>query len=134
MSATISAINGPTPAARAPGVDVSGNLVPNTPEYTTTVGAQLSHPLRGDTTVYGRGEVVLYGAFQYDDLNTAAQPAYSLANVRAGVRGTLLFAEVWIRNAFDTRYVPVALPFDRTLAPSGFIGEMGAPRTFGDRT
>jgi len=29
--------------------------------------------------------------------------------------------------------VPVAFPFDRALAPSGFIGESGAPRTFGIR-
>jgi iron complex outermembrane receptor protein len=116
------------------GVDVSDNLIPNTPEYTTTLGAQVSRPFRGDGTIYGRGEVVRYGAFQYDDLNTAAQEAYSLANFRVGARGPWLFAEAWIRNAFDTRYIPVALPFDRALAPSGFIGEMGAPRTFGVST
>jgi hypothetical protein len=36
-----------------------------------------------------------------------------------------------VRNAFDTRYVPVAFAFDPRLAPSGFLGESGAPRTFG---
>jgi iron complex outermembrane receptor protein len=54
-----------------------------------------------------------------------------LANVRAGVRGRYVFAEAWVRNAFDTFYVPVALAFDPRLAPSGFLGESGAPRTFG---
>jgi outer membrane receptor protein involved in Fe transport len=39
---------------------------------------------------------------------------------------------VWVRNAFDTRYVPVAFAYPG-LAPSGFVGEMGAPRTFGIR-
>ena len=41
-----------------------------------------------------------------------------------------LFAEVWLRNAFDTRYVPIAIPYPG-FAPSGFIGENGRPRTFG---
>jgi len=35
-----------------------------------------------------------------------------------------------VRNAFDTRYVPVAFPYPGFTA-SGFIGEMGRPRTFG---
>ena len=113
------------------GVDVSGNEIPNTPDYTATLGAQLSRVLRPDLTLYGRGEVTFYGAFTYDDLNTAAQDSYSLANVRAGVRARHVFAEAWVRNAFDTFYVPVALAFDRGLAPSGFLGESGAPRTFG---
>ena len=70
------------------------------------------------------------GAFEYDDLNTERQDAYSLANFRAGVRGRLVFVEGWIRNAFDTKYIPVAFAYG-ALAPSGFIGEMGRPRTFG---
>jgi outer membrane receptor protein involved in Fe transport len=60
----------------------------------------------------------------------AGQDAYSLANFRGGARGRYLFAEAWIKNAFDTHYVPVAFAYGQ-LAPSGFIGEMGRPRTFG---
>ncbi len=41
-----------------------------------------------------------------------------------------LFAELWLRNAFETRYVPIAIPYPG-FAPSGFIGENGRPRTFG---
>ena len=113
------------------GVNVAGNKIPNTPDYTATFGAQLSHALRADETIYARAEMTLYGAFKYDDLNTAEQSAYSLANVRAGLRSRYVFAEAWVRNMFDTRYIPVALPFDPLLAPSGFLGESGAPRTFG---
>ena len=113
------------------GVSVGGNEIPNTPDYTATFGAQLSRTLRADRTVYGRAEVTRYGAFQYDDLNRAGQEAYSLANLRAGLRTGSFFGEAWVRNMFDTRYIPVALPFDPQLAPSGFLGEMGAPRTFG---
>ena len=113
------------------GVNVAGNEIPNTPDYTATFGAQFSRALRADATVYARAEMTRYGAFRYDDLNTAGQSAYSLANVRAGLRSRYVFAEAWVRNMFDTRYIPVALPFDPLLAPSGFLGESGAPRTFG---
>jgi iron complex outermembrane receptor protein len=112
------------------GVDVSGNTVPNTPDYTATLGAQVSHDLRPGASLYGRAEVTLSGAFQYDDLNSAEQEAYSLANFRGGVRGRYVFVEAWIRNAFDTHYIPVAFAY-APFAPSGFIGEMGRPRTFG---
>ena len=112
------------------GVNVGGNEIPNTPDYTATFGTQISHALRADTTVYGRAEATFYGAFKYDDLNMAQQDAYSLANFRAGMRSTYAFAEAWVRNAFDTRYVPVAFAFG-PLAPSGFLGESGTPRTFG---
>jgi outer membrane receptor protein involved in Fe transport len=46
------------------------------------------------------------------------------------VRGGRLFAEAWVRNAFDTRYIPVAFAYEN-FAPSGFVGENGPPRTFG---
>ena len=37
-----------------------------------------------------------------------------------------------MKNAFDTRYIRVAFAYD-AFAPSGFVGEMGRPRTFGVR-
>ncbi|MEX2662913.1 MAG: TonB-dependent receptor [Vicinamibacterales bacterium] len=110
------------------GADVSDNVIPNTPDYTATFGAHLSRDVTSAATVYGHGEVVFYGAFKYDDANLAGQEAYSLANLRAGVEGKYLFAEGWIRNAFDTAYVPVAFAFP---SQSGFLGESGRPRTFG---
>jgi iron complex outermembrane receptor protein len=112
------------------GVPVGGNTIPNTPEYTVTLGTQVTHPVRPGISVYGRAEAVFYGAFEYDDMNLARQDAYSLANFRAGARGRYLFAEAWVRNAFDTKYIPLAFAYGQ-LAPSGFIGEMGRPRTFG---
>jgi iron complex outermembrane recepter protein len=111
------------------GASVDGNEIPNTPSYTATLGAELSHAVRA-ARLYGRAEAVLYGAYKYDDANTQGQDAYGLANFRAGARGKLVFAEFWIRNAFDTKYIPVAFSYPG-LAPSGFIGESGRPRTFG---
>jgi iron complex outermembrane receptor protein len=112
------------------GVDVSGNELPSTPAYTATLGAGRSWTFGGGASLYGRAEAVWYGAFQYDDANTAGQEAYALAQFRAGVRVGRLFGEAWVRNAFDARYVPVAFAYGG-FAPSGFVGESGAPRTFG---
>jgi iron complex outermembrane receptor protein len=115
--------------AVAAGLDVAGNDIPNTPSYTATLGTELSHAVRA-VRVYGRAEAVFYGAFKYDESNTAGQDAYALSNFRAGARGRRVFAEFWLRNAFDTKYVPVAFSY-QGLAPSGFVGEPGRPRTFG---
>lgn len=111
------------------GTDLSGNIIPNTPEVTAVLGTELSHAVTASLTAYGRAELAVYGAMQYDDANTEGQEAYSLANFRGGVRRGRVFGEAWIRNAFDTRYIPVALQYQ--FAPSGFVGEVGRPRTFG---
>jgi iron complex outermembrane receptor protein len=115
--------------SRALGIDVSGNELPGTPKYTATIGGEPSVAI-GSAALYGRAEVAFFGAFKYDETNTIGQAAYSLANFRVGVRARALFIEGWIRNAFDTRYVPVAFAYPG-FAPSGYMGEPGRPRTFG---
>jgi iron complex outermembrane receptor protein len=112
------------------GVIVGGNEIPNTPDFTATFGVQLSRMLRPRTSIYGRAEATVHGAYHYDEANTESQETYSLANFRAGVRFDPVFVEAWVRNAFDKEYIPIAFEY-RTFAPSGFIGEMGRPRTFG---
>ena len=114
------------------GLPVGGNRLPNTPNYTGDLGGQYSVSLRSRTTLYGRADVVFRGAYRYDDANTAGQEAFSVTNFRAGVREHRVFVEAWVRNAFDTRYIPVAFAYPG-LAPSGFLGENGAPRTYGVR-
>lgn len=112
------------------GADVSGKTIPFTPEYTAAAGIQVSREVRPGALAFGRAEIVRHGAFEYDDANTAGQEAYSLVNLRAGVTLRRISVEGWIRNAFDTRYVPTAFAYPG-LAPSGFVGEPGRPRTFG---
>jgi iron complex outermembrane receptor protein len=112
------------------GGDVSDKKIPNTPDYTASLGLELGQPVGKLDRLYGRAEVVLYGAFKYDDFNTAGQDAYSVTNFRFGARARRVFVESWIKNAFDTNYVPVAFAYGQ-LAPSGFVGESGRPRTFG---
>ena len=112
------------------GVNVAGNALPSTPGYTTTLGARYRRTIAGGLALSGRGEVALVGAYKSDDANSAGQEAYALTNLRAGVQRGPLLVEAWIKNAFDTRYVPVAFAYPG-LAPSGFVGEVGRPRTFG---
>ena len=111
------------------GLDVSENEVPNTPKVTFNLGAQYGRALSFGT-LYGRADLAVYGPFEYDERNTEGQDAYALTNLRLGARRNAFFGEVWIRNVFDTNYIPVAFAYG-PLAPSGFIGESGAPRTFG---
>lgn len=104
--------------------------VPFTPDMTLSAGVQLSRALTSDVTAYGRMDVVRTGQFQYDEANRAGQEAYTLVNGRIGLEWRGLTVDGWARNLFDARYIPVAFAYD-TFAPSGFVGEMGRPRTLG---
>ena len=112
------------------GVDVAGNDLPNAPRYTVSLGAQLSREVGAGSQCFARADVVFSGAYHYDEANLEGQAAYSLVNIRAGVKARGFVAEAWMKNAFDTRYIPVAFAYGG-LAPSGFLGENGRPRTFG---
>ena len=52
-----------------------------------------------------------------------------LVNMRIGVGARVWRVETWVNNLFDQDYVPIAFPYQ--LAPSGYVGENGAPRTVG---
>lgn len=114
----------------ANGIDVGDNEVPYTPDFTATIGGQWNRALTSALNGFARAEIVMTGAFSYDEGNAEGQDAYTLVNIRAGARHKRLFAELWLRNAFDSRYVPIAIPYPG-FAPSGYIGENGRPRTFG---
>jgi iron complex outermembrane receptor protein len=110
--------------------DVGGNEIFNTPDFTSIVGVQASHMVRPGLTLFGRAETSVRGSYFYDEANTEGQDTYSLTNFRGGAHFGIVVIEAWVRNVFDKKYIPVALEY-RSFAPSGFIGEMGAPRTFG---
>ena len=112
------------------GVDVGGKTIPNTPKQTAVIGLEVARPVNQRLSIAGRAESVFTGAFEYNNANTARQDAYALTNLRAIVRSERLMVEAWVRNVFNTFYVPVAFEYP-AFAPSGFIGEAGKPRTFG---
>ena len=113
-------------------VGIGGNKVPYTPNYTAAVGSQYNWELSHGWTLYARADVQFMGGFVYDSTNAAGQNAYTLANFRLGVRRESWYSEFFVNNAFNTKYVPIAIPFPG-LAASGYIGEMGAPLTCGVR-
>jgi iron complex outermembrane receptor protein len=112
------------------GANVGGHRLPFAPMYTGNVGTQFSWSPCKAATLYARAEVAIYGDFEYDPSNAQSQSTYALADFRAGIRGTHWFAEGWVKNAFDANYVPIAIPFS---SASGYVGESGAPVTFGGR-
>ena len=116
--------------SRSQGVNVGGNRLPYASRFTGNMGTQFAWQPCRVATLYARAQVTVYGDFEYDPSNAQAQSTYSLADFRAGVRGGHWFVEGWVNNAFDTHYVPIAIPFSTA---SGYVGESGAPLTFGVR-
>jgi iron complex outermembrane recepter protein len=113
--------------------NVSGNTLPFAPAFTANMGTQISWTLCRQTSLYLRIQSTRLGEFQYDASNAMSQPDYQLTGFRGGVRTKRFFAEGWVDNAFDAHYVPIAIPYAQLLAPSGYIGESGTPRTYGFR-
>jgi iron complex outermembrane receptor protein len=66
---------------------IAGNKVPFAPDYTVNGGTQVVVPVANDVALFARADVTAYGGFAYDPVNGAGQSAYSIANLRAGVRG-----------------------------------------------
>ncbi len=111
------------------GQDVSGNELPFAPQATWNAGTEYAQPLGGKTTGFIRMEAVGTGRYYYDAVNGASQSSFTLVNARLGVTTGTWRVETWVRNLFDQDYVPLA--FSYQLAPSGYVGESGAPRTIG---
>jgi iron complex outermembrane recepter protein len=112
---------------------IGGNTLPYTPTFNANMGSQVSWTPCRDTKLYFRVQFSKYGDFQYDATNAMGQPSYQLVNVRGGVRAGHWFAEGWADNAFNAHYVPIAIPYAQLGAPSGYVGESGAPVTYGAR-
>jgi iron complex outermembrane recepter protein len=113
--------------------EVGGNTLPYAPTFNANMGTQVSWAPCRYAKLYFRIQVSKYGDFQYDATNATGQPSYQLVNFRGGVRTKHWFAEGWTDNALDTYYVPIAIPYAQLGAPSGYIGESGAPVTYGAR-
>jgi iron complex outermembrane receptor protein len=111
------------------GEDAKGNRLPFAPETTLHLGAQWAGQVADDVRLRVRGEFAHYGTFYYDAGNREGE-SFGVASFRVGVGGESWRLDAWIRNAFDESYVPVAFQ-PNPADPSAFVGESGAPRTFG---
>ncbi len=115
--------------SRNQGASISNNDLPYAPETTWNVGGQYTIKINKELSTYLRAEVFGTGQYFYDASNGASQDSYVLTNFRIGVAGKNWRLEGWMRNAFNEKYVPLAFPYQ--LASSGYIGEAGAPQTWG---
>ena len=104
-------------------------MLPFAPKTTFGFGAQWTRDLGDGLALHARAEYAHFGTFRYDAGNHGRE-RFGLANFRLGVSGDHWRLEAWIRNAFDEEYVPVAFQPNPT-DPTTFVGESGAPRTFG---
>jgi iron complex outermembrane receptor protein len=137
------AFNANTPVPGAPagsyGVNqgIGGDRLPFAPLFTANVGAEVSWSPCHYATLYARAEATVTGEFRYDAFSNTpgdqGQATYTITDFRAGIRGGHWFLEGFADNAFDTHYVPIAIQYAQLGAPSGYVGEIGAPATFGAR-
>ena len=112
-------------------VNIGGNDLIFTPEYTASTGTQYSWDIGPDTRIFIRAEINGYGRYFYNTANTESQSSHWLTNLRAGYQTSNWYIEAWMRNAFDKEYIPIAFEFPNQQ--SGFLGENGAPLTVGIR-
>ncbi len=111
------------------GVDVSGNELPFAPDLTFAVGLQYTGRLGESSSWFVSTDLGDVGDFFYDAQNRERE-SYTLVNARAGVRLASWSLDLWVKNAFDEEYVPVAFQPDPT-DPTVFVGESGNPRVVG---
>ena len=111
-------------------LDIGGNDLPFAPRVTWNTGAELTQELAEHLRGFARAEISGTSRYFFDPGNGASQGAFALVNISVGVTTGNWRAEAWVRNLCDRDTVALALPYPG-LAPSGYIGENGAPRTAG---
>ena len=107
--------------------DYSGNKMPNTPDYTYSLGSQYRH----ESGFFGRvdflGTGKMYGNVQND--HHVKLDEYCLVNLRAGYESDKYDVILWCKNAFDEAYYTSA--FDYGAAEPIGVAQNGDPRTVG---
>lgn len=110
-----------------------GNKFPFTPDYSLTLGGQVTVPMAAGLDLVARAEYNRTGKMFFDTLNTpgTVRPEVGLVNARLGVEGDNWTATLWARNLFDERYNADAV----VLVVPGFtvfnFVTKAAPRTWG---
>ncbi len=110
------------------GMDASGNSLANAPEQTWSVGMSYDRDVRGGDLFASADYVGVKDLF-YDPSNLQSEN-YELVNLTCGYRRGDWRMGLFVRNVLDEEYVPVAFQAN-PADPNFFIGENGAPRTWG---
>ena len=103
-------------------VDLSGNSIPFTPDFTALLGAQWNPAVTSSINGFVRGEAVFTGAF-HDEANTRGQEACSLVNFRAGARSS---TSARCSCAMPSRRATCRSPFPTSLRSRGSSARMAA--------
>lgn len=115
----------------ASGTAVGGHFLPYAPSATGRMGFQYTAQIEADFAVFFRAEATYTGRYFYDASNNAKQSPYGLINLRTGFRTPNWSMSAYAKNLFNAETVPLAFPYQAAFAPSGYVGESGAPATFG---
>lgn len=110
-------------------IEDTGEDLPQAPETTWSLGLRYEQELSARGRWYLRGDYQNVGDFSYDPGNLAGD-SYDLVNAGAGLVLGRLGLDLWVQNAFDEEYVPIAFQAN-PADPASFVGESGAPRVLG---
>ncbi len=91
--------------------DYSGNLLPNAPRYTYSLGAQY----RAENGLFARVDLLGSGRFHGDEENLTTQKAYRTVNLRLGYESGNWGMYLWTKNVFDEEYSTFLSPFEDTV-------------------
>lgn len=99
--------------------DLSGNGIPAVPRFTLLTAVDWAGPrgLEVGAELIGNGKVF------FDEANVSSAAAYSVVNLRAGIRRDRWAVHAYARNAGGSEYSTMIVPF--------FYQVPGAPRRFG---
>ena len=115
----------------ADGVDLSGNSLVSTPDYTAGLSAQVYIPTPSTSfDLWIRPELSVVGEQFVDPENRLEQAAYELVNLNAGLEFEQFSVSAFAKNLFDKDYIA----YGYTDGISRFdLAVAGAPQTFGVR-
>lgn len=118
--------------SQSAGEEVGGNKLPFAPRLTWQTGLDYSHSLSRQRRGFVRTEIVGSSGYEYDASNRESQGSHALVNLGLGMITGPWRATGWIRNVFDRKTEPLAIPYGQDAQGQPlYIGESGAPRTFG---
>ena len=109
---------------------VRGNNLPFAPKTTFGAGGQYSRRLQGGHDVFARIEWFHVGEFAYD-ASGAATERYNLTNLRLGWARNQVRVEGFVNNLLEEEYIGIAFDANPSPVASSYVGQNGAPRTFG---
>jgi len=115
-------------------VNLKGNQLQNTPDFTVSVGAQYTFDLDGGYTLVPRADYYwqtqMYARIFNDSVDKISSWGVGNAQITLNAPDNLWYASVWVKNAFDSNNVTGQYLASATsgLSTNEFLGD---PRTFG---